>query len=215
MAAADTAGDGQLLDGATTTTAWLRHTLRMTPRDAAAHVRTARMLCLGPGHTARTRPVTPAPPAADAVLDGTLSYPHLQTITGTLTDLADHPGLPPDAPTQAVRVDGRPRPTVDPAGLRAAAKHLRYVLDPDRGKADHDRHTQARRATLAPLLDGTWRLEMLTTAEGGALLTALLAPPAHPPAPTTPAPPPNAATTPSSTPSKPPPSPTSSPSPTA
>ena len=65
--------------------------------------------------------------------------------------------------------------TVDPAGLRAAARHLRYVLDPDRGKADHDRQTQARRASLAPLLDGTWRLEMLTTAEGGALLTQLLA----------------------------------------
>ena len=64
---------------------------------------------------------------------------------------------------------------VDPAGLRAAARHLRYVLDPDRGKADHDRQTQARRASLAPLLDGTWRLEMLTTAEGGALLTQLLA----------------------------------------
>ena len=167
VAAADTAGDGQLLDGATSTAAWLRHTLRLAPRDAAGHVRTARML----------RPPGPAPaaPAAAAVLAGTISYPHLQAITGTLADLTDHPGLPPAAQSRAVELMVDLATEVDPAGLRAAARHLRYVLDPDRGKADHDRQTQARRASLAPLLDGTWRLEMLTTAEGGALLTQLLA----------------------------------------
>ena len=168
VAASDTAGDGALLDGATSTTAWLRHTLRLTPRDAATHVRTARTL--GPD----TDETGAAGPAVAAVLDGTLSYPHLQTITATLTDLADHPGLPANAPTQAVRLMVDLAAAVDPAQLRAAARHLRYVLDPDRGKTDYDRQAQARRATLAPLLDGTWRLEMLTTAEGGALLTALL-----------------------------------------
>ena len=169
VAAADTAGDGQLLDGATSTTAWLRHTLRMAPRDAAGHVRTARILSPHPEHGDAA-----AAPAVAAVLDGTISYPHLQTIAGTLTDLADHQHLPPEAPTQAVTLMVDLAGTVDPTSLRAAAKHLRYVLDPDHGKADHDRQTQARRATLAPLLDGTWRLEMLTTPEGGALLTALL-----------------------------------------
>lgn len=170
VAAADTAGDGQLLDGATSTAAWLRQTLRMAPRDAAGHVRTARMLChsTGTGHST-------AAPAGAAVLSGQISYPHLQAITGTLADLADHPSLPPAAHTQAVELMVDLAGQVDPAGLRAAARHLRYVLDPDRGKADHDRQTQARRASLAPLLDGTWRLEMLTTAEGGALLTQLLA----------------------------------------
>ncbi len=131
------------------------------------HVRTARML--GHGHRRRQAP------AAAAVLSGTISYPHLQAITGTLADLTDHPSLPLDAQTQAVELLVDLAGQVDPAGLRAAARHLRYVLDPDRGKADHDRQTQARRASLAPLLDGTWRLEMLTTAEGGALLTQLLA----------------------------------------
>ncbi|MCZ3385880.1 MAG: 13E12 repeat family protein, partial [Actinomycetia bacterium] len=155
VAAADTAGAGQALDGATSTAAWLRRTLRMAPREAAGH--------------------SPAAPAAAAVLSGQISYPHLQPITGTLSDLTDLPGLPADAPAQAVTLMVDLATTVDPAGLRAAARHLRYVLDPDRGKADHDRQTQIRRATLAPLLDGTWRLEMLTTAEGGALLTQLLA----------------------------------------
>ena len=166
VAAADTAGDGQVLDGATSTAAWLRHTLHLAPRDAASHVRTARMLC---------HDHAPAAPAAAAVLAGQISYPHLQAITGTLADLTDHPSLPRTAHTQAVALMVDLAAQVDPAGLRAAARHLRYVLDPDRGKADHDRQTQTRRASLAPLLDGTWRLEMLTTAEGGALLTQLLA----------------------------------------
>lgn len=169
VAAADTAGDGQLLDGATSTTGWLRHTLRMAPREAASHVRTARML----GHSTSAGHC-PAAPAAAAVLSGAISYPHLQTITGTLADLADHPHLPAEARTQAVQLMVDLAHQVDPTSLRAAAKHLRYVLDPDRGKTDHDRQTQARRASLAPLLDGTWRLEMLTTPDGGALLSALL-----------------------------------------
>lgn len=170
VAAADTAADGHLLDGATSTTAWLRHTLRLAPRDAATHVRTARALNHGGADGA-----APATPAAEAVQSGAISYAHLQVIAATLADLADQPGLPPDAPTEAVALMVNLAAEVDPDALRTAARHLRYVLDPDRGKADHDRQTQARRASLAPLLDGTWRLEMLTTAEGGALLTQLLA----------------------------------------
>lgn len=171
VAASDTAGDGQLLDGATSTTGWLRHTLHMTGRDAATHVRTARTI----GSHASLHPERgPVFPAVAAVLDGSISYPHLQTITSTLADLAEHPHLPPDAPAEAVTLMVDLAATVDPGQLRAAARHLRYVLDPERGRADHDRQVRARRATLAPLLDGTWRLEMLTTAEGGAVLTALL-----------------------------------------
>lgn len=172
VAASDTAGDGQVLDGATSTTAWLRHSLHLTGRDAATRVRTARTL--GPTLSLAEHATSPVCRAVAAVLDGSISYLHLQAITSTLADLGDHPNLPPDAPTEAVSLMVDLAATVDPGQLRAAARHLRYVLDPDRGRADHDRQAQVRRATLAPLLDGTWRLEMLTTGEGGALLTALL-----------------------------------------
>ena len=90
----------QLLDGATNTAAWLRHTLRLAPRDAAGHVRTARTL--SPDHSTSCRSLARRPGSA-AVLAGTISYPHLQAITGTLADLADHPGLPPEPPPRPWR----------------------------------------------------------------------------------------------------------------
>jgi Domain of unknown function (DUF222) len=65
-------------------------------------------------------------------------------------------------------------PQVDARRLRQAARHLRYVLDPERGRDDFERQLAARRASLTPLLDGMYRLEVLAEAEGGALLQALL-----------------------------------------
>lgn len=173
VAASDSAGDGQLLDGATSTAAWLRHTLRLAPREAGAHVHTSRALAHNEA----------ADPIADAVRDGTISYGHLRSIAATLNELDElahrtdgHTTLLPQPRrhAEAVTLLVDLAAQVDPAQLRAASRHLRYVLDPDRGKADFERQSQARRASLAPLLDGTWRLEMLTTAEGGALLRQLL-----------------------------------------
>lgn len=172
VAASDSAGDGQLIDGATTTAAWLRQTLRCAPREASARL-----------HTARTLATDEARVVVDAVRAGTITYGHLRSIAATLDELDDLA-----RPADDTGASFTPRPhlaeaanllvelasEVDPAQLRAASRHLRYVLDPDRGKADYERQSQVRRASLAPLLDGTWRLEMLTTAEGGALLQQLL-----------------------------------------
>lgn len=169
VAVSDAAGDGQVLDGATSTAAWLRHTLRMAPREASMHVRTARMRAHDPASDV----------AAAAVVDGTITYGHLQAITSALHDLTASDDSPESEGSadhrRAVHLLVDLAAQVDPAQLRAAGRHLRYVLDPDRGLADHDRQTRARRASLAPLLDGSWRLELLTTAEGGALLTQLFA----------------------------------------
>ncbi|MEO8106559.1 MAG: DUF222 domain-containing protein [Actinomycetes bacterium] len=176
VAASDTAGDGQVLDGATSTAAWLRHALRLAPRDASAHVHTARALSRNEA----------ADPAVEAVREGSISYGHLRAITGTLDDLAEldqasgrahgigAPATTPSHHVEAVTLLVDLAGQVDPAQLRSASRHLRYVLDPERGKADYERQSQTRRASLAPLLDGTWRLEVLTTAEGGALLRQLL-----------------------------------------
>jgi len=173
VAASDSAGDGQLLDGATSTAAWLRHTLRMAPRESSAHVHTARALAHNEA----------ADPVVDAVREGAISYGHLRSIAATLNELDELAGwvdasgaLLPQHPhhVEAATLLVDLATQVDPAQLRAASRHLRYVLDPERGKADYERQSQTRRASLAPLLDGTWRLEMLTTAEGGALLRQLL-----------------------------------------
>lgn len=171
VAASDAAGDGQLLDGATSTAAWLRHTLRMAPRETSAHVHTARALA----HIESTDPVV------GALRDGAISYGHLRSIAATLNELDElagpaHAGTPyPLHPqhAEAVTLLVDLAAQVDPAQLRAASRHLRYVLDPERGKSDYQRQARARRATFAPLLDGTWRLDMLTTAEGGVLLQQL------------------------------------------
>ena len=159
VAASDAGGDAQVLDGARSTTAWLRHLLNMTGADAGGHVGTAR---------ATHHAAAPLQPAAEAAADGSIGYDQLRIIGASLRD------IPADLHAQAVELLLDLAPQVDARRLRQAARHLRYVLDPDRGQGDFDRQLTARRASLTPLLDGMYRLEVLAEAEGGALLQAVL-----------------------------------------
>jgi hypothetical protein len=62
--------------------------------------------------------------------------------------------------------------SADVGRVRVAARHLRHVVDPERGKADFDAQFVARRANFAPLLDGMYALDVLADPEGAAVLDA-------------------------------------------
>ncbi len=159
VAASDACGDAQVLDGARSTTAWLRHLLNMTGADAGGHVGTAR---------ATYHADAPLQPVAEAAANGSIGYDQVRIISASLRDIPAH------LHEQAVELLLDLAPQVDARRLRQAARHLRYVLDPDRGRGDFERQLTARRASLTPLLDGMYRLEVLAEAEGGALLQAVL-----------------------------------------
>lgn len=159
LAASDAAGDAQLLHGARSTTGWLRDQLRLAPGDAAERVRLARLACTADA---------PLAAAAHQVTQGRLTFDQLRVIGRAVRDTG------PDLAAQAAALLADLAPTLDAAQLRQAGRHLRYVLDPDGASADHQRMTERRRASFAPLLDGMHRLEVLADPEGAALIGAIL-----------------------------------------
>jgi hypothetical protein len=78
VAASDACGDAQVLDGARSTTAWLRQLLNMTGADAGGHVATARA-----AHHAQA----PLLPAAEAAAHGSIGYDQLRIISASLRDI--------------------------------------------------------------------------------------------------------------------------------
>jgi hypothetical protein len=160
VAASDAAGDAQVLAGARTTASWLKHELRLGAPDASERVRLAR------GTHRGERPLAAA---AEAVAAGDVTFDQYRAIGRATRDLSGEPAA------RAARLLTELAPSVDTGQLRAAARHLRYVVDPDRGGADFERQFQQRHVTFAPLLDGMWRMEVLADAEGAAVLDAALA----------------------------------------
>lgn len=165
----DAAGDGQVLHAAPATSTWLRGVLGMAGATAAEHVRIARATRTD---LAAALSALSSPPAstADGQEPGRLSFGHLRVIAKTCRT------LPPSA-----RADAAAHLThlatqlgVDP--LRAAARHLQHVIDPD-GSARHAEEDYGRRwLTLAPLLDGMATINGVLDTETAARLDSALAP---------------------------------------
>lgn len=137
VAASDAAGDGQLLHGAGSTAAWLRHQLRMAPGEAGERV-------------------------------GLVTYDQFRAIGQATKELTDE-----SAPRAAALLTDLAA-VVDTARLRAPARYLTQVANPERGAVAFERQVSERQATFVPLPDGTWRLEALAEAEGAAILEAAL-----------------------------------------
>ena len=159
VAASDTAGDGALLQRAASTAGWLRDQLRLAPGDATERVRIAR------GTHGGERPLAGA---AAAVAGWQVTFDQLRTISAAVRHLPD------DQVATAAQLLSELAPRVDAHQLRIAGRHLRHVTDPDGAGRDFERQHAMRRASLAPLLDGIHRMEVLADPEGAALLTSVL-----------------------------------------
>jgi hypothetical protein len=153
----DAAGDGEVLHAATSTQSWLRGALGLASGDAAERVRIARASrdqLSEPLHRVsfdKTRVIARSAHA--------LPPSHHEQAVATLTDIAEHVGVD---------------------DLRAAARHLKHVVDPDgslrQAEVDFDR----RWLTLSPMLDGMHSVEGVLDAESAGLLRSALAPSAVP-----------------------------------
>ncbi|MFZ0322803.1 MAG: DUF222 domain-containing protein, partial [Actinomycetes bacterium] len=165
VAHSDAAGDGELLDGARSTSSWLRDRLHLASGDAAERVRLARQAHHGGAVLSS---------ATRALAQGGITFGQLRAIGHGICD------LDPEPARRAVELLLELSSVTDAGKVRAGAHYLRDVVDPERGRRSHERSHEARRASLAATLDGMYRLDLLTDAEGGAVLdaavSALMAP---------------------------------------
>jgi hypothetical protein len=145
-----------LEDGAPSAQAWLRHRLRLSPAEAAAHVRTARALRDGLPETAR------------ACSGGEISAAHAAVVTRTMAELPPDPQLRRDAERDLVEHATRFEPTV----LARISRRLLAVVDPEAADA-RDGDALARAEERAAR-----RMELTLTpdGEGGSWLRGRLDP---------------------------------------
>lgn len=154
----DSAGDGQVLHAAASTQAWLRGALGMASAEAAERVRTSRA----------TR--TELAPAHQAQLSGNVTHEQVRTIARCVR------ALPPSFRDEAARHLTGLAAQLGGDDLRAAARHLKLVVDPD-GSARHAEEDFGRRwLSIAPLLDGMASLTGVLDAETAGALHAALSP---------------------------------------
>jgi hypothetical protein len=146
--------------GAASTAAWLRHRLRLDPRDAAARVRLA-----GDPQLQGTR---------EALADGTVSAGQARVIGGVVRQ------LPPEDRARGERFLIGQAGLFDPVRLAQLGRHLRHVADPDAADRAEQDTAHRREFSIVDLGDGGHALRGMLDAEGAALLRAALDPLAAP-----------------------------------
>lgn len=158
LAQFDGAGDAEVLTGASSTTSWLSHRLRLAPGDASSRVKVARAAdeLAGP---------------LDAVASGILRAEHVPVMEKAIRPLDD-----PEQRAQAVELLCELAERADPARVATAGRRLREVVDPDGALTSHEQQFTRRYLNLSPMLDGMTRLDGLLDAESTATLSAALSP---------------------------------------
>jgi Domain of unknown function (DUF222)/HNH endonuclease len=154
--------------GATSTVAWLRDLLRISPADARVLVSLGEVL--------EQRPVL-----ADAVVDGGVNTGQAAAIGRVLTDVPDsEPGLVDKVETILIGYAGQFEPTI----LRRLGERVLAHINPEladqrlRDRLDREqRHAQQRRGlTLSPDGLGGIRLSGILDVEGAAIINAAITP---------------------------------------
>lgn len=154
---ADSKGDAEILTGSTTTS-WLRHMLRISGGEASDRVRAARA----------SRGVLR--PAVRRLAEGRITWQHVRVLEHGLRP------VPAEQRDEAATLLTDLAENVSASDLRAAARHLGTVVDPDGARRLVEHEFERRHLTLSPLLDGMTAVDGLLDAEGAALLTAALEP---------------------------------------
>ncbi|NED98512.1 DUF222 domain-containing protein, partial [Phytoactinopolyspora alkaliphila] len=180
LAEADTRNLGSRL-GASSTTAWIRDTLRIRPGTAKAQVDLAHRLtppvpvedytanpAAGPRAT-RSMPATHA-----ALTAGEVSTDHAQVISKTMRQLP--PDLGDDDAARAEEDLAAFAREHDPATLQKLADHLLHVLSCESLEDREERAQCKRRLRFADLGDGTVRVSGLLGAEDAAIVRTALDP---------------------------------------
>jgi Domain of unknown function (DUF222)/HNH endonuclease len=153
----DTHGDGAVLHGARSTSAWLQGALHLAPGEASTHVRVAR--------ASRDR----LGESVDDLRQGRVTTAHLASIERSLRRLPD------DVVPEAAATLGSLARQVDVGRLRTAGRRLQHVVDPDGALRDSEKQFERRYLQLSPLLDGMVAIDGLLDAEGAEAVGAALA----------------------------------------
>ena len=159
VAASDVAGDGELLVGARSTAAWLKHSLRWSGRDAAGVVRAARGCRDGL-----------LSDSADELTQGRMSLQHVREIGRAVG------ALPAPAQEPAVKILTEAATSLAVDDLGRLGRQVRHMVDPDGAMAKHDDNYLRRRLHMSELLDGMVALDGILDPEAAATLDAALAP---------------------------------------
>jgi hypothetical protein len=143
------------LEGAISTTSWLRHRCHLSGSASAERVAMARHLA-------------ELPQTSAAFGRGEVGYEQARVIARAAESIGDQ------AMQGAEHILVEAARRLDPQQLQIAADHLRHYLAPERMHRDADGEHDRRALFISPLLDGVFRIDGRLDREGGAcLLTAL------------------------------------------
>ena len=151
-------GRGHAADGAVSAVAWVRHACRMSQRDAAMRIGTARELPL-------------LPLTKTAYRDGDIGVSHAAIIAHLAKQLGDQHR---DAMTAAEPVLVETAKTRDLRTLRWACEQVRTIVDPDGAQGDANALFDKRWLQLSKTLDGMYAIDGLLDPESGAMLKTVL-----------------------------------------
>ena len=146
---------GATVDGAPSTSSWLRGHTRMAPSHAQDQIRVARLMQRLPEVEADYRA-------------GRIAYAHMVVIARTAETVGPHlVARVEDVLAEAAR-------RMDPRQLRILAARIRSAVDPDGDLADSNAAHDRRRLHLSETFEGCWALDALLDPEGGAMLRTAL-----------------------------------------
>ena len=149
-------------NGCATVLGFLRLLLRITPGEASARLRAAKLL--GPQHTVAGEPLEAVYPGVCAAqADGSISVQHAQVILDTITKLPAQVAAAVGGTVEAILV-GYARDN-DPRMLKRHADQLAYALDQDGQYRDAIYRDTRRDLTLRDNPDGSGHLDADLTAE--------------------------------------------------
>jgi Domain of unknown function (DUF222)/HNH endonuclease len=173
--------------GATSTTAWIRHRLRLRPGEAKTRVDLANRLRIGDpvdgpvdfaANVASTAGGRSMPATAAALAEGAVSVDHASVIARTMVELPG--GLSTEQEHIAeTHLAGWARQH-DPVTVGRLGRHLIHALDTDTLEDREQRAYQRRELRLSEAGDGSTRLSGRLDAESAAMLRAALDPLAGP-----------------------------------
>ncbi len=136
------------IEGAISTTTWLRHRCRLSGGASAERLAMARHLA-------------ELPQTAAAFGRGEVGYEQARVITRAAESIGDE--AMQGAEHILVEAAGR----LDPQQLQIAADHLRHYLAPERMRRDATDEHDRRALFISPLLDGFYRIDGHLDREGG------------------------------------------------
>ena len=156
----------------------LQDLLRISRREA--NLRLAHAAAVAPVQPITGPAMPPRLPAtAEAIHDGTLGAEHVEVIRRAITTLP--PEVPCEEREKAERTLVEAAQTVHPAAVAALGRTLRAVLDQDGGRpTEVEPRKPVNELRWFARADGTVELKGQLSAEGGALLNAVLSPLAKP-----------------------------------